>query len=157
MHIWEEVGESLPVPKQAEGTEGSVPWANFSPLWQGTIPFLPRFPSPASWEWSEQVLTHGLGGTVHHQGVPSQQLLSPFPVFRQPLCSLKVPGFQQGVAGTGLCTRPSGAWITDVKSACPESHQLRGGRRTGSVLGSTGAGWSCGRPPNEDATRFPSQ
>lgn len=39
MHIWEEVGESLPVPRQAEGTEGSVPWANFSPLCQGTVPF----------------------------------------------------------------------------------------------------------------------
>jgi hypothetical protein len=93
---------------------------------------------------------------VHHQGVPSQQLLSPFPAFRQQLCSLKAPGFQQGVAGTGLSRRPSGDWGKDLKSALPESHQLPG-RRTGSALGSTGAGWSCVRPSNGDATRFPTQ
>lgn len=36
-------------------------------------------------------------------------------------------------------------WDRDLKSACPESHELRGGRRTGSAVGSTGACWSCGQ------------
>lgn len=89
-------------PGRRRGTEGSLPWANFSPLRQDTIPLSPRFPSPAQWEWSEQVLTHRLGGAVHHQPVLRQQLLSPFPAFRRPLCSLKGPGFQHRVAGIGL-------------------------------------------------------
>lgn len=134
-------------PGRRRGTEGSLPWANFSPLRQDTIPLLPRFPSPAQWEWSEQVLTHRLGGAVHHQPVLRQQLLSPFPAFRRPLCSLKGPGFQQRMAGIGL----QSLLETGARTSSPHA-QLQGGReRTGSALGSTWTVWSCDRPPNGNA------
>lgn len=109
------------MPRQAEGTEGSLPWANFSPLQQGTIPLLPLLPPPPlpRWEWSEQVLTHPLGGAVHHLLVPHQhqQLLRRFLACWRLQRALKAQGFQQGDGsdsafwrlGRGIvaCTTPS--------------------------------------------------
>lgn len=86
------------------------------------------------------------GPSITRESEP--QLLSPFPAFRRPLASSR--------GGRDWTMRSFGDWDKDLKSAFPESHQLRDGR-TGSALGSTRACWSCGRPPNGDAIPFPSQ
>lgn len=102
--------------------------------------FLP----PAPWEWSEQVRTHPLGGAVHHRLVPHQQLLRWFPACRRLQRAPKAQGFQQG-DDRDRATQLSGDWGAGLKPVpCLQSHQSPVGRsRTGSVLGSTRAGWSC--------------
>lgn len=95
--------------------------------------------------------------TPARRGGPSPA--SPAPAAAQPLpCFQAAALLNEGPwvpAGTGL----RGLWrLGRGPQVCTsESHQLRSGRRTGSALGSTRAGWSCGRPPNGDATPFPSQ
>lgn len=136
MRIWEEVGESLPVPRKAEGTEGSLPWANFSPFRQGTIPLLPRFPSPAPWEWSEQVLTHtGLEGPSITGQSRASSCSAPSLVsggrsaHRRPLRS------SRGLAGT------SGDWGADLKSAYPSPTSYGAGEEQGQLWA---APWRAG-------------
>lgn len=73
----------------------------------------PSFTSASSplprWEWSEQVLTHPLGGALHHRLVPHQQLLRRFPACRRLQRPPKAQGFQQG-DGRDRATQLSGDW-----------------------------------------------
>lgn len=73
----------------------------------------PSFTSASSplprWEWSEQVLTHPLGGAFHHRLVPHQQLLRRFLASRRLLRAPKAQGFQQG-DGRDRATQLSGDW-----------------------------------------------
>lgn len=76
--------------------------------------FLPAAP----WEWNEQVLTHPLGGAVHHQPVPRQQLLSSFQACRllQRTRTPKAWGFQPG-NGRDRATLLFQDWAGDLEPA----------------------------------------
>lgn len=134
--------------------EGSLPWANFSPFRQGTIPLLPPLPPscPVGVEWTGAHTPAWRGRSSPTSPAPAAAqtvLCLPAAAKRTP----KAQGFQQG-DGRDRATQLSGDWGAAGLKPVPrlQSHQPPVVRsRTGSVLGSTRAVAQspcppCGRP-----------